>query len=83
MSNKDGTKEEKDIAFEKLYNTLNNLFGNTSSKIFNGFFIVKDKIGDRFSISISGINSWNPVISFVKYSRLNKDSGIYKKIKVK
>jgi len=78
MSNKDDTKEEKDRAFEKLYNTLNNLFGNASSKIFNGFFIVKDKTGDRFSICISGINGWNPAISLIKYSRLYKDNGVYK-----
>ena len=78
MSNKEGTKEEKDRAFDKLYNTLNNLFGNTSSKIFNGFFVVKDKTGDRFSVCFSGINGWNPIISFVKYSRLHKDNGVYK-----
>ena len=78
MSNKEGTKEEKDRAFDKLYNTLNNLFGNTSSKIFNGFFVVKDKTGDRFSVCLSGVNGWNPIISFVKYSRLHKDNGVYK-----
>lgn len=78
MSDRNNTKEEKDRAFEKLYNTLNNLFGNTSSKIFNGFFVVKDKTGDRFSICTGNAKTWNPVISFVKYSRLHKDNGVYK-----
>lgn len=78
MSNKDGTKEDKDRAFEKLYNTLNNLFGNTSTKLFNGYFVVKDKTGDRFSICTGNAKTWNPVISFVKYSRLHKENGVYK-----
>lgn len=78
MSDRNNTKEEKDRAFEKLYNTLNNLFGNTSSKIFNGFFIVKHKTGDKFSICTGNGQSWNPVISFVKYSLLHKDNGVYK-----
>lgn len=78
LSDRSASKEEKDASFNKLYNTLNNLFGNTSSKAFSNFFVVMDQSGDRFSLCKGEKNSWGAIANFVRYPSLRKENGVYK-----
>jgi hypothetical protein len=73
-------REEKDKAFLNLYNTLNDLFGNTSSKLFGKYFVAMNRAGDRFAIyEDNGGKIGDPVASFFKYVTLEKKDGLYYK----
>ena len=73
-------REEKDKAFVNLYNTLNDLFGNTSTKIFGKYFVAMNKAGDKFAIyENNGGITGEPIASFFKYTNLEKKDGVYYK----
>ena len=73
-------REEKDKAFINLYNTLNDLFGNTSTKIFGKYFVAMNKAGDKFAIyEDNGGITGEPIASFFKYTNLEKKDGVYYK----
>lgn len=67
------TLSEKNRIYDTLANTLNNLFGQTYSKIFNNIFISKNK--DVITI-LTSLNGENAVIGRIyKYKSLTVENG--------
>ena len=80
MSDKTVPINEKNNAFENLYNTLKDLFGNTTNKLFNKFFILTNEAHNYIAIVTQGENDINVRAVFYKYGGqdIKQDKGIYR-----
>lgn len=73
---------QKERAFRNLYNTFNNLFGNTEGKPFTGYYITTNN--DSFAIYRNNADGTRErIATFFKYNNLNRDkkSGVYRDAK--
>ena len=70
----------KNEAFENLYVSLRDLFGNTTNKLFNKFFILTNDAHNYIAIATQGEKDINIRAVFHKYGGqdIKQDSGVYR-----
>ena len=83
IKDKSSSASSKGSAFNELYNTFNDLFGNTTNKVFNKFYILSNESDSRDFIAICNRNDENQTVVravFNKYggSNIVFDEGVYR-----
>ena len=67
----------KNAAFEELYQTLSNLFGKTENKVFDGISIIADKNRNFISLAYEGEDGMEIIGTFHKYdSKIRTKDGL-------
>ena len=74
IQNNTATLAQKNAAYERLYNRLNDLFGNSENKLFSNFIVGKGK--DVIGISTYIDGQYVPVLKVFKYKSLTFDNGV-------